>query len=65
METEFISFKKILIFGSKGVGKTTLIKKMKMKKYINLEEQIVEEGKNYFYNLLYLFFRYKLSQVID
>ena len=42
METEFISFKKIVIFGSKGVGKTTLIKKMKMK------NDIVEGGKQLF-----------------
>ena len=42
METEFISYKKIIIFGSKGVGKTTLIKKMQNN--INLEEQISEES---------------------
>ena len=45
METKFFSFKKIIIFGSKGVGKTTLIKKMKMKNDINLEEPTVENGK--------------------
>ena len=49
METEFMSFNKIIIFGSKGAGKTTLIKKMKSR--INTKNEHLDEGKIEIYNI--------------
>ena len=47
METEFISFQKIIIFGAKGTGKSTLIKKMQND--INLEKETSKESKYLFF----------------
>ena len=47
METEYISFQKIIIFGAEGTGKSTLIKKMKNE--INLEKEASKESKYLFF----------------
>jgi GTPase SAR1 family protein len=36
---EFISYKKVIIFGSKEVGKTTLVKKMEKNKFEDSYQQ--------------------------
>ena len=43
-DLEFISYKKLVIFGAKGSGKTSFIKSIQHKEFE--EDSISEDGKN-------------------
>jgi GTPase SAR1 family protein len=47
-DMEFISYKKLVIFGAKGSGKTTFIKSMQEMKFE--EDSISEDGKYIIFN---------------
>ena len=50
---EFVSFKKVIIFGAKGTGKTTLSEMIETGKFSN--ESPTEESKNLIYNEIFYY----------
>ena len=52
-DLELVSFKKVIIFGAKGTGKTTLSEMIETGKFSN--ESPTEESKNLIYNEIFYY----------